>query len=192
MKSLKWLPELGLTCTIIKILSVCAAFDMSKPSADLKYIATGDLSTPHMLRPPALAGSISPSVFTGARLQTAGSGCGQGLLNKARAQLLALHCPHADGTAGCCPRLCLCKPELLASRNCLKPPTLVFLTNLIYPCVTLCVGNLELACGLGTSLEFLPRNKNGIEMKPASEAQAICEGFSMWHPSSWPYLWPQL
>lgn len=59
MKSLKWLPELGLTCTIIKMLSIYAAFDISKLSADLKYTATGDLSTPHMLRPSALAGSIS-------------------------------------------------------------------------------------------------------------------------------------
>ena len=121
-----------------------------------------------------------------------GGCCEKGLLSGAQAQLLAVHHPSADGTAGCCPKLCLCKPELLASRSCLKPPMLVFLTNLIYPCITRYRGNLEPACGLGISPEFLPMSKNGIEMKPASRAQAICEVFSIWCTSCWPYLWPQL
>lgn len=103
-----------------------------------------------------------------------------------------MHHPSADGMAGCCPRLCLCKPELLASRSCLKSPTLVDLTNLIYPRITRYGGNLELAYGLGISPEFLPRSKNGIEMKPASGAQAIYEVFSTWRTSCWPYLRPQL
>lgn len=76
MKSLKWLSVLGLVCTtIIKTLSVYAAFDTSRLSADLKYIATGDLSTLRTLRPSELAGSIFPALtFTGARLQAAGPG----------------------------------------------------------------------------------------------------------------------
>lgn len=147
MKSLQWLSEFGLLCTTIKkILSIYAAFDMSKPSADLKYIATGDLSTPHKLRPSELAGSIFPTlIFTGARLQAAGQAvgrgrcCKKGLLSRARAQLLAVHRPSADGMAGCCPKHCLCKPELLASRSCLKPPRFVFLTNLIHPCIAPCI-----------------------------------------------------
>lgn len=118
--------------------------------------------------------------------------CEKGLLSRARAQLLATHHPSADGVAGCRPKLCLCKPELLASRSRPKPPTLVVLTNLIYPCITRYGGNLELACGLGISPGFLPRSKNGIEMKPASGAQAICEVFSPRQTSCWPYLQPPL
>lgn len=200
--SLQWLSELGQLCTTIKkMLSIYAAFDTSKFSADLKYVATGDLSTPHMLRPSELAGGIFPALMlTGARLQAAGQAvgrgrcCEKGLLSRARAQLLAMHWPSADGMAGCCPKLYLCKPELLASRSCLKPPRFVFLTNLIHPCITLCGGNLELACGLGISSEYLPRSKNGIEINPTSGAQAICEVLShaIWHSSSWPYLRPQL
>jgi len=126
--------------------------------------------------------------------QAVGTGgcCEKALRSRAWAQLLAVHHPCADGMAGCHPKLCLCKPELLASKNCLKPPTLVFLTNLIYPCITRYGGNPELARRLGISLEFLPRRKNGIEMKPTSGAQAICEVFSTWRTSCWPYLWPQL
>lgn len=87
-----------------------------------------------------LSGSLFPTlVFTGARLQAAGPGCGQGRVlwegasQQSMAQLLAVHHPRADGMAGWHPELCLCKPELLASRSCLKPPTFVCWQILFIP-----------------------------------------------------------
>lgn len=192
MKSLKWLLELGLLCTVIQTLCIYAAFDTWKLSADLKYIATEDFSTLHMLRPSELAGRVSqhscllePGCRQLAQAVVRGWCCEKQLLSREQTQL-AMHHPSADGTAGCCPRLCLCKPELLASRSCLKPPALLLLINLFYPCITWGGDNLELAWGLGISLEFMPRSKNGIEKKPASGAKAVCEVFSTWLCSCWP------
>lgn len=176
---------------------------MPKLSANLKYTATGELSTPRMWRPflppfrSYLAAFSQHLCLLVPGCRQLGQAVGRGVA--ARRGFSAEH----GTTAGRAPSQGRWHGWLASQASPMqtwatgfqelsKTSYIYRLTNRIYPCNTWNGGNLELACGLGISPGFLPRSKNSIEMKTASRAPAICEVFSPWRTSCWLYLWPQL